>query len=159
MADPENIPGQRYFRYIDLAEVPEELMFKPKEKFPKKYCVWQAIDEDGNVSEPYIKVGTLKSDEYREECLKKRLLPFIEEHHHKSDIMFWPDLATIHYESSVQTLLANNGIDCVTRKANAPNVPQARPIERFWALCKKKHSEKTVPAKKHPRVSPNLVTN
>jgi hypothetical protein len=48
MADPENIPGQRYFRYIDLAEVPEELMFKPKEKFPKKYCVWQAIDEDGN---------------------------------------------------------------------------------------------------------------
>lgn len=29
----------------------------------------------------------------------------------------------------------------VSRKNNAPNVPQARPIEKFWAICKKEYKK------------------
>jgi hypothetical protein len=44
------------------------VQFKCKKKFLKQYLVWQAIDQFGNVSEAYIKKGTLKA---KEECLKK----------------------------------------------------------------------------------------
>ena len=29
----------------------------------------------------------------------------------------------------------------MSRKNNAPNVPQARPIEKFWAICKKEYKK------------------
>ena len=46
--------------------------------------VWQALDQFGNVSEAYIRAGTMRSDEYLRECLEKRLIPFIEKYNKDS---------------------------------------------------------------------------
>lgn len=134
--DPENIPGQSFFNFIDESEVPKKLKIKPKDKFPDKFLVWQAIDECGNVSEPYITMGIMDRHEYKSECLQKRLLPFIEQYHSKADVLFWPDLAQIHYAKDCQNWLKEVGIECVPKQMNPPNLPQARPIEQFWAICK-----------------------
>lgn len=50
MADPLNIPGNRFYTYIDKSAVADKHHFKPKEKSAKKYLEWQAIDECGKVS-------------------------------------------------------------------------------------------------------------
>ena len=115
MCDPKNTPGPKYYNFIDKSSVPDAMRFKTKEKFPKRYLVWQAIDEKGNVSEPYVKYGTLNSEEYRVECLEKRLLPFIQRYHKIEDILFCPELASIHYEKRVQNWLKTTGINYVKR--------------------------------------------
>ena len=116
---------------------------KSKTKFFQKYLVWQCIDEHGNVSKPYVSKGTMNSKTYKSECVLKRLIPFIK----KRDVLFWPDLASCHYTAEVTECLRENKIKFVEKRKNAPNVPQARPIERFWALCKKKYAERLKPAK------------
>lgn len=57
------------------------------------------------------------------------------------------DMATAHYKAEVIEWLEVNGIDFITKKENAPNVPQARPIEKFWALCKSEYKKRKVGAK------------
>lgn len=147
MFDPKNIPGSKWFHFIDKSLVDDSLRFKTEEKFPKRYLIWQAIDEFGNISEPYIKFGTLKAEEYRIECLEKRLIPFIKRYHPNSDVLFWPDLASIHYEKSVQNCLKDNNIEFVAKECNPPNVPNARPIEKFWNLCKRMYGQRSDPPK------------
>src|SRR6266705_5481308 len=104
--------------------------------------VWQALDQFGNVSEAYIRAGTMRSDEHLRECLEKRLIPFIEKYNKDSEILFWPDLATIHYSRDVQNWLRSKNIDFVPKTRNAPTVPIARPIEKFWDLCKVRYSRR-----------------
>ena len=72
----------------------------PKSKFPK-FLVWQCLDENGNVSEPFIRTGTINSKIYLKECLEKRMLPFIKIHHNLDQVLFWPDMASSHYEKKV----------------------------------------------------------
>lgn len=143
MADPKNIPGNKFYHFVDKSKVKDKVRFRPKEKFPKKYLVWQAIDECGHISEPYVKVGTMKADEYRTECLQKRLIPFIEKYHDIEDVLFWPDLATIHYQIDVRNWMSSQNLSFVSKTANAPNVPQARPIEKYWALSKSKFGQRS----------------
>jgi hypothetical protein len=131
MCDPLNILGTKFFHYINKENVENKARFKPKEKFAKKFLVWQAIDECGNVSEPYIKVGSMKAEKYRTECLEDRLIPFMDEHHKREDVLFWPYFATIHYQKDVQQWLQSENLNFVSKTDNPPNVPQARPIEKF----------------------------
>jgi hypothetical protein len=79
--DPEQNSGISYYHESPEAPVSDAYRFKHKEKFAGKYLVWQAMDELGNVSEPFISTGTIRMDVYKEECLRKRLLPFIEKYH------------------------------------------------------------------------------
>lgn len=137
--DPSQLPCRSFVHAKDHSQLKFEDKFKQITKFPKKYLIWQAIDEIGNVSEPYISEGTMKSPMYLKECLKKRLVPFILQHHKKDDVLFWPDLARIHYADIVTDFLQEEKIDFVTKKDNPPNVPQARGIEKFWAECKRQY--------------------
>jgi hypothetical protein len=57
-------------------------------------------------------------------------------HHKLEDILFWPDMKTSHYAKLVIDYLVTKNVDFVSKSENAPNVPQARGIEKFWALCK-----------------------
>ena len=70
-SDPKQTNIKTYYHFKDITKVPSGVRHKPKQKFPKQFLVWQAIDELGNVSEPYVKLGTMKADEYRTECLQK----------------------------------------------------------------------------------------
>jgi hypothetical protein len=143
IADPKQIPGPKYYNFRDKSKVTPEVMFKSISKFPKKFLVWQAMDQNGNVSEPFVKYGTLNAEEYRRECLQNILLPFLRKHHSLSDCVFWPDLATVHYARDVQNWMKANGITFVQKSENPPNCPQARPIEKFWALTKREYAKTT----------------
>ena len=142
-SDPKANYGNRYYHCKDKQKVPDSVRFTGVEKFGEKFMVWQAIDEFGNISEPYIKKGTMTSEEYRTECIEKILIPFIKKHHRISDVLFWPDMAPIHYSNSVRQCLESNGVQYVDKKGNAPAVPQARPIEPFWNVCKIEYSKKS----------------
>ena len=52
--------------------------------------------------------------------------------------MFWPDLASSHYANDVRDYLKAKGIATVPKAINPANVPEARPIENFWANLKAK---------------------
>ncbi|XP_017464756.1 PREDICTED: uncharacterized protein LOC108358113 [Rhagoletis zephyria] len=81
-------------------------------------------------------MGTINTEIYVKECLQKRLLPFLR--HHNGQIMFWPDLAPAHYANITQKWFEDNNVHYVRKDLNPPNVPELRPIERYWALMKAK---------------------
>lgn len=139
--DPSQVPGNEYYNMVGDCEVDIEAKTKRKLKFYAKYLVWQAIAQDGQVSEPYITSGTINKQVYLEECVKKHLVPFINKLKQDHDVIFWPDMASSHYARIVCDYLDEHKIDYVTKERNAPAVPNQRPIERFWALCKRKYKE------------------
>ena len=145
--DPSQVPGRRFVHAKDHSLLEFEDRFKPTTKFPKKFLVWQALDEIGNLSEPYISTKTMNSQIYLEECIKARLIPFIHQHHEMDEILFWPDLATCHYANIVTDYLQSENINFVAKKENPPNVPDARGIEKFWAECKRLYSARPESAK------------
>lgn len=67
-----------------------------------------------------------------------KLKQFIEKHHADGNYMFWPDLASCHYSKKTTDWLTGQNIPFVPKKDNPPNVPQARPIENFWSILKRK---------------------
>ena len=139
--DPKANYGTQSYHFIDENKVPNSVRFQGIEKFPKKYLIWQAMDEFGNISEPYIKVGSMNSEEYRVECIERRLMPFINKYHKSKQVLFWPDMARIHYGKVVKEFLESHNIEYVEWDNNAPAVPQARPIEEFWSNCKRIYSK------------------
>ena len=96
-----------------------------------------------NVYEPYIKIGSMNAEEYRTECIEKRLIPFIEKYHKTEEVIFWPDMARIHYSKVVKDCLETHNIEFIEWHNNAPAVPQARPIEQFWSNCKRIYSKRS----------------
>jgi hypothetical protein len=84
--DPKETGGQVFFSYTDKSKVPNDIQIRLKYKFPKKFLIRQAIDELVNVSRPYIKSGTINAEEYKTQCLQKRLFPFILKYHNIKDI-------------------------------------------------------------------------
>ena len=97
--------------------------------------VWQAICSSGLKSKIFITTGTLIQQIYVEECLQKRLLPFIQKH--TNSVLFWPDLASCHYGKTAQEWYAGHNINVVPKDCNPPNTPELRPIERYWAIVKR----------------------
>ena len=71
------------------------------------------------------------------ECLIKRLVPFIQKYYKNDKYVFWPDLATSHTANSVTKWLNDNHVNFVPKHMNPANVPEARPIEDFWAILKR----------------------
>ena len=98
------------------------------------------IDQEGNVSEPFVTKETMKGTNYLN-CLKECLVPFINKHHKNNKILFWPEMAPCHYAKEVTKWMTENNINFFKKNENAPNVPQARPIERFWAICKREYKK------------------
>jgi len=138
--DAKNISGRQFYTCRNKSEVPDKDRFEGKEKFYEKFLVWQAIDESGNVSVPFVTKSTMNWEIYLNKCFKKRL-PFIKKHHNLNDVLVWMDMATCHYKKEVTDWLSLIGLDFISKNENAPNVPQARPIEKFWAICKAKYKK------------------
>ena len=138
----DNIMGNKGF-YVESGtpsgDIPDDIRLKPKSKYPEKLLVWLAISEKG-ISKPFflVKKAALTGEIYREECISKYLVSFIEEYHQDRDFVFWPDLATAHYAHATTTLLEDLEIPYIPRDKNPPNCPQLRPIEKFWAILKEK---------------------
>ena len=132
--DFAQMPGkQRYLKKRGTTLSESETTFGT-EKFPQKRLIWQAICECGLKSSPYVATRTMDTDLYINECLKKRLLPFIAQHN--VPCFFWPDLAPMHYSRATLQFCKDNDINIVPTVANPPNVPEDRPIETYWKLIK-----------------------
>lgn len=121
----------------DVSSAPNNVKFKVQAKFEKKVLVWMAISPRG-ISQPFIAPSGLAINQeiYLNECLAKRLLPFIEKHHADGNYVFWPDLASSHYATVVTDYLTAKKVVFVEKKDNPACVPELRPIEHFWSILK-----------------------
>ena len=72
--------GNKYYFTLSDEEVPEEVKFKTKQKYPFKVLVWVAISEKGMSGFMIQKSrGAINSDKYID-ILEQKLVPFISEH-------------------------------------------------------------------------------
>lgn len=116
--NPEEAPGRKFVNADNHTELSFEHKFKQKSKFIKKFLIWQAINEEGNISEPYLSTGRMNQHIYMKECLKKRLILFLKKHHRIEDVLFWPDLATCHYAQSIQKFLKTLKVGFLSKDKN-----------------------------------------
>ena len=99
-----------------------------------KILVWIAISESGISTPFFAEQQAVTQTTYLNECIKARLMPFIEKYHHKKKVLFWPDLARSHYGLKVMEYLDQNGIHFVHQQKNPQNCPEARPVETLWSI-------------------------
>lgn len=143
-ADFKQMPGNAFYVSKIRGGVDNKFKIIRTAKFPKKYLIWEAICTCGRRSRPYVARGTISSQNYINECLEKKLLPFIRSHNDSS--IFWPDLAPAHYSNMTMTWYRDNNINIVPKDMNPPNCPELRPIERFWAIVKRNLRKNSTPA-------------
>ena len=75
-----------------------------------------------------IRSEALNSDIYINECLEKRLLPFIREHHPDSNYIFWPDLNYIfwpHYSKQTVAWMDEN-VNFVPKEIHFTKCPSVK---------------------------------
>jgi hypothetical protein len=52
--DPKDVVGRTFVHLTNKYDVSDKHKFQEKNKFYKKFLIWQAMDEKGRVSEPYV---------------------------------------------------------------------------------------------------------
>jgi len=131
------INGNNKFYSSNVANTPARVKCRRVAKYEKKLLVWLCFSDKG-MAEPYFVPSGLEVNQriYLDECIKKRLISFIEKHHSDGQYLFWPDLASAHYANSVISFLNEKSINFVPKVKNPPNVPECRPIEDFWSILK-----------------------
>jgi hypothetical protein len=118
--------NDRYFSSPTKSKTLEEVSHKYKMKFEPKIMFW-IVRKSGLA---------VNQNVYLEECIKKRLIPFINTYHSDNNYQFWSDKASAHYGSKVLGYLNEKNIKFVPKFRNPTNVPQCRPIEDFFGyLC------------------------
>ena len=134
-----NMPGNVGYYAEAGGDVPAHVKYRCESKFPKKLMVWAAISPRG-VSEPVIMASreSVGGVVYREKCLRKGLIPFLNEKYPDRDMVFWPDLASAHYARETLDLLREERVPVVQREENPPCTPQIRPIEDLSGIIKQK---------------------
>lgn len=139
------LTGNNIYYSDDVTTTPDEIKHNLKSKFEDKVLVWIAISSHG-ASKPFFVPSKQAIDQnvYLEECIKRRLMPFIKKH---TNYVFWPDLASSHYAKSVIEYLRAQNINFVEKSENPANVPEARPIEDFWGDLKREVYKKNWSAK------------
>lgn len=134
--DLKQLPGNKFYLSTIRGAVLPKWKYVCVDKFAKKALIWQGICSCGKRTRTFITSSTMTSDIYIKECLIKRVLPFIRQHH--GSVKFWPDLASCHYSKKTLDWYQNNGVDFIPKHMNPPNTPQFRPIEKYWAIVKAK---------------------
>lgn len=142
------INGNDTYYSSDRDKTPASVKYRKKRKFEPKVLVWLAASDKG-LSQPFFVPSRLAVNKsvYEDECIKKRLVPFINAHHADGNYIFWPDLASSHYAKTVIECYEALGIKFVKKVDNPPAVPEGRPIEDFWAILKGKVYENNWQAK------------
>ena len=129
--------NNKYY-FIDPNGTKSAVIHVEKSKFEQKIMVWIAISPRG-ASAPVIKTNSkqnVSSEFYQKFMVQDTLIPFLNAMYPDGDYVFWPDLATAHYSTSTQDLMASLGVKCIDENSNPPNAPELRPIEKFWAHLK-----------------------
>jgi transposase len=126
--------------YTDnVSTAPDSVKYQPKSKWPGKIGFWYALSDRGFSDIFIFRSGlAINAERYIQCCIRERLVPFIDQHHERSEILFWPDKASAHYANATLRELQALQIPTVPKKCNPTNLPQARPIETIHALLKDK---------------------
>ena len=134
-----SLSGNSFFYSTDVAKSTPKVKYVKKAKFEKKLLVWAAISSKG-ISKILIfpKCHAVNQYIYKEECLQRRLIPFINKYHQDDEFIFWPDLASSHYAETVCDFMIESKINFVEKYENPANLPECRPIEKFWGILKEK---------------------
>jgi hypothetical protein len=113
------LPGNDRFYSSDIQKTPRDVKYKFKSKHEKKILVCFAISPKG-MSEPYFVPSGLAVNQkvYLEECVKKRLIPFINKNYPKGGYVFWPDSASSHYANSVVNFLKSEKVNLLPKYLN-----------------------------------------
>ena len=147
-ADLAYASGVQFYHTSDKSSVSNRLKIKHKEKIPKKVFGLAAVSSYGLRPDFFIlKKGSINSEVYLKECVVKRLIPFIKKSYQNAKVLFWPDLATIHYTSAVLDILKQEKVDYINKNMNPQNTPKVRGIERHWAFLKRKYKERGIVSK------------
>lgn len=146
--DSQLLLHTQYFMASPGEKLKREETVLPTGKFEKKVLVWQAICLCGRKSTPFFTFGTINTDVYIKDCIKGRLLRLARSH--ETPPLFWPDLASSHYAKRTLDILEESGLETVPKELNPPNCPELRPIEKFWAICKRHVFETRKEAKDLP---------
>jgi hypothetical protein len=146
--DFKQIPGKNFYVAKSRGDVEKKFKYVMVDKFAPKMMIWQTLCSCGKKSEPYVVTQTMNAALYISECLEKRLKPFINSHKHP--VLFWLDLARVHYAKDTLNWYKANKINFVPVHLNPPNCPELRPIEKYWKIMKSKlkKSGKTVKTEK-----------
>ncbi|CAF4380175.1 unnamed protein product [Rotaria socialis] len=75
---------------------------------------------DRHTTAPDVKFKRTKKFEPK---LLARLMPFIDSYHTKEKVLFWPDLASSHYDHNVIHYLNDNKVKFVPIECNPQNCP------------------------------------
>ena len=146
------LAGNDRFYSDDVQKTPFDIRNKFKAKYEAKLFVWLAISPRGVSSVQFFKSSlAINQKIYRDECMRKGLIPFINKYYRDGKYVFWPDLASSHYANSVLTDLRDKKINFVQKIDNPANVPKVRPIENFWAFLKQKVYEGSWEARTIPQ--------
>ena len=126
-----------FFYSSDVAKSTAKVKYVKKAKYEKNLLVWAAISSKG-ISKIFIVPSGQAFNQhiYKEECLQRRLIPFIKKYHQEDEFIFWPDLASPHYAETVCDFMIESKINFVEKYENPENLPECRPIEQFWAILK-----------------------
>ena len=134
--DYKQILWKEFWNDIPGVKIPANSKVKRKEKFPRKFLIWQAISQDRSISKPFITKQNLNGKIYLKDILQSPFLKIFNSQREKGKLLFWPDLASSHYCKTVQVYFKDKNIEYVPKVDNPPNIPQCQLIEKFWALCK-----------------------
>lgn len=132
-----SIVGNDIYYTSNYQATPASVKYSKKKKFQPKVMVWLAASVKG-ISKIFIVPSgmAINSDNYINHCLSARLIPFLTEHHSSTPYVFWPDLASSHYSKKTIAFVNEKKVNIVPKKENPANLPECRPIERFWYLLK-----------------------
>lgn len=132
------LSGNDNFYSSDRNLTPEDVKHHFMKKFEEKVLVWAAASSSG-ISKLRISASgqAITGEVYLKECIQKRLVPFLKEHHKDDNYVFWPDQAKAHYAKHVLDWMEQNNIKYVPKSVNPANLPEVRPIEDFWAYFKR----------------------
>ena len=111
--------------FIPVSEITQvTVSYYDQTKYEDKLLVWIAILLSV-IFNGYIVSSKMATNQkvHLEECLMKRLLPFIKKYSNDWYV-FWPDMASSHYARSVQTWLQNNKIPYISKTMNIANVSE-----------------------------------
>lgn len=143
-----DIASNRLYYTSDPSTASPDIKFRRRMKFEPKLLVRMAVSPKG-MSQVYVhrSKSAIDTKTHLNECIRKRLVPFINRYHDGDSVLFWPDLASARYAREVQAFLIDHDINYVQRGRNRPNVSQARPIETIWSLLEQKVYEHNWEAK------------
>ena len=90
--------GNSGFYASDVSSTPNDVKYKPKQKFEEHILVYVVISFRG-ISKPYIVPSGLAiiQEVYTNQFLRKYLISHIKRYYSENEYVFWPDLASAHY--------------------------------------------------------------